>query len=134
LETITADDIENDRPTQELTKKQRTAFRLNPLFEGQSVPTAAEAIIAPEHIKEVSFGALLKDIDPIALDFIRSCLVIDGSKRSSCLELMNHPFFDAEFKARFIGLGEDLPEGFETEFAKMLVEDEKLNNASSLKK
>lgn len=78
LETITADDIENDRPTQELTKKQRVAFRLNPLFEGQAVPTASEAIIAPEHIQEVSFGALLKDIDDLALDFIRKCLVIDG--------------------------------------------------------
>ena len=79
LETITADDIENNQPTQELTKKQRVAFRLNPLFEGQPVPTASEAIIAPEHIKEVSFGALLKDIDDLALDFIRKCLVIDGS-------------------------------------------------------
>ena len=51
---------------------------MNPLFEGQAVPTASEAIIAPEHIQEVSFGALLKDIDDLALDFIRKCLVIDG--------------------------------------------------------
>ena len=107
---------------------------MNPLFEGQSVPTAAEAIIAPEHIKEVSFGALLKDIDEVALDFVRSCLVIDGTKRLSCAELMNHQFFDADFKARFIGVGDDLPDGFETDFAKMLIEDEAIQAESSQKK
>ena len=67
------------------------------------MPTAAEAIIAPEHIKEVSFGALLKDIDDLALDFLRKCLVIDGLKRSTCSELMKHPYFDEEFRSRFVG-------------------------------
>lgn len=67
------------------------------------MPTAADAIIAPEHIKEVSFGALLKDIDDLALDFIRKCLVIDGQKRSTCGELMEHPYFDEAFKLKFVG-------------------------------
>jgi serine/threonine protein kinase len=126
LETITADDIENERETQELTKKQRVAFRLNPLFEGQPVPTAKDAIIAPEHIKEVSFGALLKDIDPLALDFIRKCLVVDGKQRHSCEQLLTHEYFDDEFKRKFAGVGlTDRTHRSNTEFEDMLKEDKK---------
>lgn len=54
LETITADDTENNRQIQELSKKQRTAFRMNPLFDGMKAPLASEAVKAPEHAKEVS--------------------------------------------------------------------------------
>jgi serine/threonine protein kinase len=76
------------------------------LFEGQTVPTAKDAIIAPEHIKEVSFGALLKDIDPTALDFIRKCLVVDGKQRHSCEQLLSHEYFDEDFKRKFAGDGQ----------------------------
>jgi cyclin-dependent kinase-like len=97
LETITADDMENSKPIQELSKKQRAAFRMNPLFDGMKAPLASEAVKAPEHAQEVSLEALLKDIDEVSLDFIRKCLVIDGASRSTTKELINHPLFDKEF-------------------------------------
>ena len=63
LETVTADDMEHEKPIQELSKKQRVAFRLNPLFEDMKVPLASEAIKTPETVKEVSLKALLKNVD-----------------------------------------------------------------------
>ena len=78
LETVTADDIEHEKEIQELSKKQRVAFRMNPLFEGQKVPLASESIKSPETVHEVSLKSLLKGINDVQLDFIRKCLVIDG--------------------------------------------------------
>lgn len=101
LETITADDMESGAPIQELSKKQRTAFRMNPLFDGMKAPLASEAVKAPEHAKEVSLVALLKDIDDVSLDFIRKCLVIDGSNRCTTKDLLEHPLFDKDFVDQF---------------------------------
>lgn len=101
LETITADDMENDKPIQELSKKQRTSFRLNPLFDGMKAPLASQAVKAPEHAKEVSLEALLKDIDAVSLDFIRKCLVIDGNVRVKTKDLLEHPLFDSAFVEKF---------------------------------
>jgi serine/threonine protein kinase len=44
---------------------------------------------------------LLKNIDDESIDFIRKCLVIDGSVRCKTSELLNHPFFDKEFRDNF---------------------------------
>lgn len=63
LETITADDMESEKPIQELSKKQRVAFRMNPMFEAMKVPLASESIKTPETVNEVSLKALLKNID-----------------------------------------------------------------------
>lgn len=101
LETITADDLENNKPLQELTKKQRVAFKLNSLFDGLKVPTAANAVTLPEHAKEVCLKALLKGIDDQQLDFIRKCLIINDKERISVAELLEHPYFDEEFKQKF---------------------------------
>ena len=81
---------------------------MNPLFDGMKAPLASEAVKAPEHAKEVSLQALLKDIDDVSLDFLRKCLVIDGSKRANTSDLLNHPFFDKEFL-----------DGFEAKLQKM---------------
>ena len=56
---------------------------MNPLFENMKVPLASEAIKSPETVQEVSLKALLKDIDDNQLDFLRRCLVIDGSQRAN---------------------------------------------------
>lgn len=61
-ETITADDMEHEAEVQELSKKQRVAFRMNPLYENMKVPIAADSIKTPETIKEVSLKSLLKNI------------------------------------------------------------------------
>ena len=42
------------------------------------VPLASEAIKTPDTVKEVSFKALLKNVEDTQLDFLRRCLVIDG--------------------------------------------------------
>ena len=84
-----------------MSKKQRVAFRLNPLFDGLKVPTAKGAIQTPETANEVSLRALLKDIDETSLDFIRKCLVIDGQARTTMADLLVHPVFDEEFRAAF---------------------------------
>ena len=63
METITADDMEHEKPIQELSKKQRVAFRMNPLFENMKVPLASQAIKSPETVQEVSLKSLLKDIN-----------------------------------------------------------------------
>lgn len=91
---------------------------MNPLFDGMKAPLASEAVKAPEHAKEVSLQALLKDIDDVSLDFLRKCLVIDGSKRANTSDLLNHPFFDKEFL-----------DGFEAKLQKMQeadVQEEKM--------
>ena len=99
--------MQEEKPLQELSKKQRVAFRLNPLFDGLAVPTAKNAIQSQETANEVSLKALLKDIDENCLDFIRKCLVIDGSARSTMSQLLEHPLFDEEFRN---GLKEKLEE------------------------
>ena len=101
LETLTADDMEHNNPIQELSKKQRVAFRMNPLFENIKVPLASESIKSPETIKEVSLTALLKNISPTQLDFVRKCLIIDGSQRATMEELLDHPIFDEDFKSMY---------------------------------
>lgn len=67
---------------------------MNSLFEGTKVPSAASAVVAPEQINEVSLNALLKEMTEIELDFLRECLVIDGTVRKSLAELLEHPYFD----------------------------------------
>ena len=37
----------------------------------------------------------------IELDFLRQCLIIDGEKRPSVTELLDHPYFTKEFKQNF---------------------------------
>jgi hypothetical protein len=58
---------------------------------------------------EFSFGGILPGISSVELDFLRSCLVIDGTARKSAAELMEHKYFDRQFK-----------EDFELEFASLL--------------
>ena len=101
LETVTADDMEHSREIQELSKKQRVAFRMNPLFENMKVPLASESIKSPETVQEVSLKSLLKGITETQLDFVRRCLVIDGSQRAKMRELLDHPVFDDDFKAGY---------------------------------
>ena len=84
-----------------MSKKQRAAFRLNPLFDGLKVPQAAESINSPETANEVSLKALLKNIDEQSLDFLRKCLVIDGTQRATLAELVTHPYFDEEFRQEY---------------------------------
>lgn len=74
---------------------------MNPLFDGMKAPLASEAVKAPEHAKEVSLMALLKDIDENSIDFIRKCLLIDGNERCKTTELLAHPIFDKEFVDNF---------------------------------
>ena len=93
-----------------MTKKQRVAFRLNPLFDGMTVPQAAESINSPETVNEVSLKALLKNIDDTSLDFLRKCLIIDGAQRATLADLVNHPYFDDDFKQ---GFEEDIAKGEE---------------------
>lgn len=64
------------------------AFKLNQMFDGLKVPTAADALAAPEHAEEVCLTNLLKGINQVELDFLRRCLVIDGQKRASAEELL----------------------------------------------
>mmetsp|Transcript_24230 Transcript_24230/g.43079 ORF Transcript_24230/g.43079 Transcript_24230/m.43079 type:complete len:247 (+) Transcript_24230:758-1498(+) len=40
----------------------------------------------------------LSVLDPLAIDFIKLCLAYEPSNRPSCEELLNHPYFDHEFK------------------------------------
>jgi hypothetical protein len=53
------------------------------MFDGVKVPTAATSLAEPEHAHEVSFNALLTGMSNLELDFLRKCLVIDGSARPS---------------------------------------------------
>lgn len=53
------------------------------MFDGIKVPTAATSLAEPEHAHEVSLNALLNGMSNIELDFLRKCLVIDGSARPS---------------------------------------------------
>jgi hypothetical protein len=74
---------------------------MNSLFEGTKVPSAAAAVVAPEQLNEVSLNALLKEMTEVELDFLRECLVIDGTVRKSLAELLEHPYFDSDFKSQF---------------------------------
>ena len=121
LETVTADDMEHDKPIQELSKKQRVAFRMNPLFESLKVPLAAEAIKSPETVKEVSFKALLKGITDTQLDFLRRCLVIDGGVRATLAELLEHPIFDEAFKSSFEATMQEMERQDESEMQALML-------------
>ena len=101
LETITADDSIRGLPIQDLTKKQRVAFKMNSLFEGAKIPTAKDSIKQLEQANEVSLNTLLKGMSEVELDFLRCCLVIDGQQRKSVDDLLSHPYFDQEFKQLF---------------------------------
>lgn len=107
--------MEHENAVQELSKKQRVAFRMNPLYENMKVPLAKEAIKSPETIKEVSLKSLLKNISDDQLDFLRRCMVIDGEQRATMVELLEHPVFDEEFK-----------NSFEDRIKKMSEEDESI--------
>jgi hypothetical protein len=52
---------------------------MNSMFEGVKVPLATNSLAAPEHAEEVCLSALLKGINDSELDFLRKCLVIDGT-------------------------------------------------------
>jgi serine/threonine protein kinase len=67
------------------------------MFDGVKVPNAVTSLTDPEHINEVTLNALIKDMSELELDFLRSCLVIDGQQRPSVDQLLEHPFFDKEF-------------------------------------
>lgn len=67
---------------------------MNSMFEGVKVPTAASALAAPEHVEEVCLTALLKGINSLELDFLRKCLIIDGSQRATAEELLKHEYFN----------------------------------------
>ena len=54
--------MEHNNEIQELSKKQRVAFRMNPLFENMKVPLASESIKSPDTVQEVSLKSLLKGI------------------------------------------------------------------------
>ena len=34
------------------------------------------------------------EVPPQAMDFLQKCLIMDPSKRATCEDLLNHPFFD----------------------------------------
>lgn len=71
------------------------------MFDGLKVPTAADALAAPEHAEEVCLTSLLKGINQVELDFLRRCLIIDGTKRATAEELLKHEYFDSEFVEQY---------------------------------
>lgn len=93
METITADDYLRESTPQELSKKQRIAFKMNSSFEGAQLPTTATALVEIDHAHEVSLRSLAKGMDDIELDFLRKCLVIDGLQRHTIDELLEHEYF-----------------------------------------
>ena len=96
LETITADDLVRGLPPQELSKKQRIAFKMNSMFDGIKVPTAETSLTDPSHANEVSLKALLPNMSHSELDFLRACLQIDGQLRPSVDDLMLHAYFQED--------------------------------------
>lgn len=82
---------------------------MNSMFDGVKVPTAGTSLQEPDHAFEVSLNALLKDMSDDELDFLRSCLVVDGVARPSVETLLEHPYFDPEFKE---GIAQELEERF----------------------
>ena len=103
METITADDFLREAPAQELTKKQRIAFKMNSAFDGSVLPTTSTSLVELEHANEVSLASLLKDMNETELDFLRKCLTIDGTQRYTVEQLLNHEYFTQEFKDEFEG-------------------------------
>lgn len=94
------DDQLRGHPVQELTKKQRVAFKMNNMYDGQKVPSANVTLQDPD-AQEVSLNALQKEMNEVELDFLRSCLVIDGTARPTVEDLMAHAYFDPEFLGKF---------------------------------
>ena len=62
----------------------------------------------------MTLETLLKGMSEIELDFLRSCLVIDGNKRMSVVDLLNHPYFDEKFKLDF---EREFPENLKSDLA-----------------
>ena len=50
---------------------------------------------------EVCLPSLLKEMGEVELDFLRKCLVIDGGERASVDQLLEHEYFNQEFKTEF---------------------------------
>lgn len=70
------------------------------MYDGQKVPSANVTLQDPD-AQEVSLNALQKEMSEVELDFLRSCLVIDGTARPTVEELMAHAYFDPEFLSKF---------------------------------
>jgi hypothetical protein len=51
---------------------------MNSMFESIKIPTVESSLTEPEHAYEVSFNALLSGMTETELDFLRTCLTIDG--------------------------------------------------------
>ena len=73
---------------------------MNNMYDGQKVPSANVTLQDPD-AQEVSLNALQKEMSEVELDFLRSCLVIDGTARPTVEELMAHAYFDPEFLSKF---------------------------------
>lgn len=71
---------------------------MNSLFEGTKIPVAANSLTSESYAREVCLTTLLNGISELQISFLRACLVIDGQQRSSTTDLLEHPYFDAEFK------------------------------------
>lgn len=85
---------------------------MNSAFDGVQMPTVQTSLVELEHAQEVSLNSLLKEMGEVELDFLRSCLVIDGTQRASVADLLEHPYFGPEFKLEF-----------EAQFAAWVLED-----------
>lgn len=73
---------------------------MNNMYDGHKVPSANVTLKDPD-AQEVSLNALQKEMSEVELDFLRSCLVIDGTARPTVEELMAHAYFDPEFLSKF---------------------------------
>jgi serine/threonine protein kinase len=73
---------------------------MNNMYDGHKVPSANVTLQDPD-AQEVSLNALQKEMSEVELDFLRSCLVIDGTARPTVEELMAHAYFDPEFLSKF---------------------------------
>lgn len=86
---------------------------MNSQFEGQKIPKPFDSINQPDQAKEVTLNTLLNGMSEIELDFLRKCLVVDGSKRDTVHDLLQHDYFDQRFKIEF-----------ERNFAQLLIKDQ----------
>lgn len=92
------------------------------MYDGMKVPAAEEAIESEDHAREVSLSTLLTEMGASSLDFIRQCLLIDGKDRISSEKLLEHEYFDQDFKekheAEFV-IKEEADKLYEGELAKI---------------